>query len=118
MIATAAEAERLLEDVRYCFYLLPFEPSGLRPSPDVEKSFDVAADQLASLNREVYFSSETIPEAAARLTRLSLQLTAGQQENEASPGDETPVAAMGTAAVEPIDMHLAHLETALADGKA
>lgn len=118
MIATAAETERLLDEVRYCFYLLPFEPPGLRPPPEVEKSLDAATGRLASLNRDVYFSSEVMPEAAARLARLSLQLgTADEQEKEPSPDDTPVVMTTGTPAVEPIDMHLTHLETALADGR-
>ncbi|NKX17372.1 hypothetical protein HGG75_26790 [Ochrobactrum pseudogrignonense] len=37
MITTAAEVEQLLGEVRYCFYLLPFEPLRLRPSEAMEK---------------------------------------------------------------------------------
>lgn len=119
MIATAAETERLLDEVAYCFYLLPFEPPGLRPSPELEKTFGVAANQLASLNRAVYFSPSVIPDAAARLTRLSLQLKAAEsQEKEWPSGENPPVTTMETGAAEPIDMHLTHLETALADAEA
>lgn len=119
MIATAAEAEHLLEEVRYCFYLLPFEPAGLRPSPELEKTFTIAADQLASLNKEVYFSSEAIPDAAMRLNILSAQLgTVGIQGEKLSADPVGPIEAMEIAGTKQIDMHLTHLETALTDGKA
>lgn len=119
MIATAAEAERLLDEVRYCFYLLPFEPSGLRPSSELEKTFDVAVTQLASLNREVYFSSEAIPDAAERLNILSAQLGSVGVQGDGLSADQTPpVAGVEDIGAKQIDMHLTHLETALADGKA
>ena len=119
MIATAAEAERLLDEVRYCFYLLPFEPSGLRPSSELEKTFDVAVTQLASLNREVYFSSEAIPDAAERLNILSAQLGSVGVQGDGLSADQTPlVAGVENTGAKQIDMHLTHLETALADGKA
>lgn len=118
MVETVAETERLLDEVSYCFYLLPFEPPGLRPSPELEKTFGVAANQLASLNRAVYFSSSVIPDAAARLTRLSLQLKAAESQEEWPSGESPPVTTMETGAAEPIDMHLTHLETALADARA
>lgn len=118
MISTVAETERLLDEVRYCFYLLPFEPSGLRPSPELEKTFNVAADQLASLNKDVYFSSEAIPDAAARLQILSSQLgSIGKQGEDLSDDRAFPVADIKTAGAKQIDMHLTHLEAVLADGK-
>lgn len=118
MISTVAETERLLDEVRYCFYLLPFEPSGLRPPPELEKTFNVAADQLASLNKDVYFSSEAIPDAAARLKTLSSQLgSVGKQGEDLSDDRAFPVADIKSAGAKQIDMHLTHLEAVLADGK-
>ncbi|WP_273728238.1 FUSC family protein [Brucella gallinifaecis] len=119
MIATAAEAERLLDEVHYCFYLLPFEPAGLRPSAELEKTFTIAADQLASLNKEVYFSSEAIPDAAARLNMLSAQLGAvGMQGENVAADQVSPLEGKEIAGTKQINMHLTHLETALMDGKA
>jgi len=118
MISTVAETECLLNEVRYCFYLLPFEPSGLRPSAKLEKTFNVAVDQLASLNKDVYFSSEAIPDAVARLNVLSLQIgSIGWQEEALSDDTTSLVAEVKTAGAKQIDMHLTHLERALADGK-
>ncbi len=117
MISTVAETECLLNEVRYCFYLLPFEPSGLRPSAK-RKTFNVAVDQLASLNKDVYFSSEAIPDAVARLNVLSLQIgSIGRQEEALSDDTTSLVAEVKTAGAKQIDMHLTHLERALADGK-
>ncbi|QWK81060.1 MULTISPECIES: FUSC family protein [Brucella/Ochrobactrum group] len=118
MIATAAEAERLLDEVRYCFYLLPFEPPGLRPSPELEKTLSVATDQLASLNKEVYFSDEIIPDAVTRLSILSSQLGSICKQGEGLSDDRaSPVASVKSTGAEKIDMHLTHLEAILADGK-
>jgi multidrug resistance protein MdtO len=118
MIATVAETERLLDEVRYCLYLLPFEPNGLRPSPELEKTFSVAADQLASLNKEVYFSSEAIPGAAARLNSLSLQLGSAGRSGEGLCGNQTSLDVdLKSAGAKQIEMHLTRLEMALTDSK-
>ncbi|WP_084479968.1 FUSC family protein [Brucella pseudogrignonensis] len=72
MITTAAEVEQLLGEVRYCFYLLPFEPLRLRPSEAMEKTFESLSDQLASLNKDVYFCEGEADDSARRLEALAL----------------------------------------------
>lgn len=72
MITTAAEVEQLLGEVRYCFYLLPFEPLRLRPSEAMEKTFESLSDQLASLNKDVYFCEGEAGDSARRLEALAL----------------------------------------------
>jgi multidrug resistance protein MdtO len=74
MITTAAEVEQLLGEVRYCFYLLPFEPAGLRPSDAMEKTFESLTDQLASLNKDVYFCEGVADDSAKRLEALALRI--------------------------------------------
>lgn len=118
MISTAAEAEHLLGEVRYCFYLLPFEPAGLRPSAELEKTFRGVADQLASLNKEVYFSYEAVPEVAGRLKALSSQILSDRNEGDFILEKQANSAIeAGNTGVNKIDMHLAHLEALLTDGK-
>ncbi|KAA9367121.1 FUSC family protein [Ochrobactrum quorumnocens] len=74
MINTAAEVELLLGEVRYCFYLLPFEPLQLRPSEALEKTFESLTDQLASLNKDVYFCEGVADSSAVRLEALALRI--------------------------------------------
>jgi len=74
MITTAAEVEQLLGEVRYCFYLLPFEPARLRPSDAMEKTFESLTDQLASLNKDVYFCEGVADDSAKRLEALALRI--------------------------------------------
>jgi multidrug resistance protein MdtO len=61
-----------LGEVRYCFYLLPFEPLRLRPSEAMEKTFESLSDQLASLNKDVYFCEGEADDSARRLEALAL----------------------------------------------
>ncbi|GAA5628577.1 hypothetical protein Brsp05_03876 [Brucella sp. NBRC 12953] len=74
MITTAAEVEQLLGEVRYCFYLLPFEPLRLRPSEAMEKTFESLTDQLAWLNKDVYFCEGVADDSAKRLEALALRI--------------------------------------------
>lgn len=73
-IADIAEIEKLLADVRYCFYLLPFEPSALRPESAIIRSLQYYADILASVCRDVYFCEEEMPEIVERLQSISERL--------------------------------------------
>jgi len=119
MINTVAETERLLDEVRYCFYLLPFEPTALRPSAKLEKTFDGLADQLASLNKEVYFSAQVMPDAVERLNALSLHIKSDDAqsgiglEEKACSAEEAE-----NEGADKIGKHLAHMEALLAGGKA
>ena len=118
MIATVAETERLLSDVRYCFYLLPFEPASLRPSDKLEKTFDGFVDELASLNKEVYFSGEIMPDAVERLNALSSHIKSDDMQSEILPEDQTiPAEEADTVGATKIDQHLAHMEALLAGGR-
>ena len=119
MINTAAETERLLDEVRYCFYLLPFEPAALRPSEKLEKTFDGFADQLASLNKEVYFSDQVMPDAVERLNALSLRIKSDGIQSEISLEKQAYSAEDAeNEGANKIDKHLAHMEALLAGGKA
>lgn len=73
-VATIAEAEKLLGEVHYCLYLLPFEPAALRPDPAVKQAFQYYANRLATLGRDVYFSDTAMPEIVGRLKLLSERL--------------------------------------------
>ncbi|MFD1200083.1 FUSC family protein [Brucella gallinifaecis] len=118
LISTAAETERLLGEIRYCFYLLPFEPAGLRPSEKLEKTFRGFADQLASLNKEVYFSCDSQPGAVERLNAISMHIGSEQRQDKFAPKEQTDTATgAGNTETSKIDMHLAHLEALLKDGK-
>ena len=118
MIATAAETERLLQDVRYCFYLLPFEPSALRPSAEREGALLFAANKLASLNKHVYFSAEAMPDAVARLNSLSSQLERSRTPGESSVRDpSSSVSDTETAGIMQIHSHITDLEAALQDSR-
>lgn len=89
-ITTIAETEKLLGDVHYCLYLLPFEPPGLRPKPEVAQAFQYYADGLATLGRDVYFSETDMPEIVGRLKLLSARLHAfdlAMQDTPAEPGE-------------------------------
>lgn len=119
MINTVAETERLLDEVRYCFYLLPFEPAALRPSPKLEKTFDGFVDQLASLNKEVYFSEAVIPDAVERLNALSLRIKSDDMQSEILLEKQADFAEKAeNEGASKIDKHLAHMEALLAGGKA
>jgi multidrug resistance protein MdtO len=119
MITTAAEVEQLLGEVRYCFYLLPFEPARLRPSPGMEKALESLSAQLASLNKDVYFFEGVADDGAARLEALAQRIeratfnaaglfntSQAPQGLPRDPGDN------------PIDTRLAHLEALVAGGPA
>lgn len=73
-VATIAEAEKLLGEVHYCLYLLPFEPAALRPDPAVKQAFQYYANRLATIGRDVYFSDTAMPEIVGRLKLLSERL--------------------------------------------
>ncbi|MCL7999839.1 hypothetical protein M8994_16490 [Brucella sp. 21LCYQ03] len=119
MINTVAETERLLDEVRYCFYLLPFEPTALRPSAKLEKTFDGFADQLASLNKEVYFSAQFMPDAVERLNALSLRIKTDDAQSGILPEEQAGSAEEAeNEGADTIDKHLAHMEALLAGGKA
>ena len=118
MIAVAAETERLLEEVRYCFYLLPFEPKDLRPSPERENALLIAANKLASLNKHVYFSAEAMPDAATTLNSLSSQLEEPRPSGEVSVRDPSSSGSdMETAGTMEIQRHLTDLEASLQNSR-
>lgn len=119
MISVVAETERLLDEVRYCFYLLPFEPSALRPSSKLRAIFQTTSEQLSLLNREIYFSTVPIPEAAERLEHLSLKIAALEEQSQFNQeATNHPIDASESLGTKQINMHLTHLESALAGGRA
>lgn len=73
-IAQIAEIERILAYIRYCYYLLPFEPHHLRPSPQLIEAGTYYTNTLSSLSQAIYFSNNPMPEVAGRLQRLANHL--------------------------------------------
>jgi len=118
MISTVAEAEHLLGEVRYCFYLLPFEPAGLRPTAAFEKTFNSLTDQLASLNKEVYFCDESMPDVAQRLNALALRIQSGEPTWDSLLDDQaTAENWLADQGEKQIGIRLTRLEALMADGK-
>lgn len=69
-----AELEHILDDVRYCYYLLPFEPNHLQPSHELARIGLFYTDRLSNLARAIYFSDTAMPEVSGRLSRLANRL--------------------------------------------
>ncbi len=108
-VATIAETEKLLGEVRYCLYLLPFEPAALRPGTKVKQAFQYYTDRLATLGRDVYFSDTEMPETVERLKLLSVRL---REFN--STGPVTPAALDEIELERRIAVQVADLETLVA----
>ncbi len=115
-IATASEAEQALGEVRYCFYLLPFEPTALRPTPAQEQAYRSCVDVLATLNKEIYFSAENMTDFSVRLHVLSERILSNE-----SPQDRPPEIVANTRPDNPerrpIEMQISQLEIIVADSK-
>ncbi|MFK4826084.1 FUSC family protein [Paenochrobactrum sp. BZR 588] len=73
-IAQIAQIENILADVRYSYYLLPFEPHHLRPAQKVAEVGMHYTDGLSTLAQAIYFTDTTMPEVASRLHRLANHL--------------------------------------------
>lgn len=108
-VATIAETEKLLGEVRYCLYLLPFEPAALRPDTKVKQAFQHYTDRLATLGRDVYFSDTEMPEIVERLKLLSVRL---REFNPAGP--VTPAALNEIELERRIAVQVTDLETLVA----
>lgn len=114
-IATLSEMEKLLGDVRYCLYLLPFEPRGLRPTPEQEKLYREMEGELATLGKEVYFSKEELSEISARLNSLSDKIiTSGMEGSMPPETNEDLIGSASQAQQKNIAMHVNHLELIVA----
>lgn len=89
-VAQIAEIERLLADVRYCYYLLPFEPHHLRPSPQMTKAGKQYTKTLSDIGQAIYFGNTPMPEVAGRLRRLANHLeTYNLKNTKPTPPAET-----------------------------
>lgn len=81
-IATVSQIEKKIGKIRYHLYLAPFEPRSLRLDLAEEENYKRIIETLGEIGREVYFSTDPVTDAPARLTRLKSLLP-----------DDQPVAA-------------------------
>lgn len=89
-VAQIAEIERLLADVRYCYYLLPFEPHHLRPSQQMAEAGNQYTKALSDIGQAIYFTQSPMPEVAGRLRRLANHLeTYNLKNTKPKPPAET-----------------------------
>lgn len=70
-VAQAAEVEELVGRINYQIFLLPFEPRHLQLSPRQKINLEEMAGQVSALNREIFFSPETLPALSIRLHGLA-----------------------------------------------
>ncbi|MFC4625928.1 FUSC family protein [Daeguia caeni] len=119
LIARAAEVEHLLGEVRYCLYLLPFEPKALRPPENMVKAFQSISRQLASLSKDVYFSSEKLDNLNMRLLSVSQHIQSFALAGNNVPANQTDTAHRDANAGDmEIVKRLGRLETLVAGSRA
>ncbi|WP_439273450.1 FUSC family protein [Pseudochrobactrum sp. HB0163] len=119
-IATISEIEQALGEVRYCFYLLPFEPASLRPTTDQQQAYRKYTDVLATLNREICFSAENMSDFSERLHILSQRILNKQPIAGTNPhSDNNQPASSQPDNLTPqiIAEQITELETMIADSK-
>ena len=81
-VATVSDTEMLLGEVKYCLYLLPFEPGSLRPDQPRYFLYKKMVEDILDLNKAVYFSTQTMAEAVEQLEDLSQYLSGSDISNE------------------------------------
>ncbi|MFT0893082.1 FUSC family protein [Pseudochelatococcus sp. G4_1912] len=93
MVAQVADIETQLDAVSRNFQLMSFEPKALQPAKTIGNNLQEIAEQVASLDKEIYFSQEDLSYLSLPLTRLAEKVTAsdacGTDVPEASPESHT-----------------------------
>lgn len=117
-IETVAQAEKLLGEVRYYFYLLPFEPSGIRLSRENTQACRYYVDKLALLSRDIYFSQDEMSDIAARLNNIAQNvLTNNLTIDHVLKEDDISTLSQSNKGLKHIDMQVTRLEMLVADTK-
>ncbi len=70
-VAQAAQVEKLVGQVNYQIYLLPFEPARLQLSPQQKLNLKDMTEQVALLSREIFLSPDDLSALSARLGTLA-----------------------------------------------
>ncbi|MGQ3671511.1 FUSC family protein [Xanthobacter sp. TB0136] len=99
-VAQAAQVEKLVGQVKYQIFLLPFEPARIQLAPREKLNLGKMAGQLAMLNREIFLSSEDLSGLATRLENLARNVRrphsgSSDLEETTVPGGEDDAAASG-----------------------